>query len=571
MASTTLPPDLAHPPRQDPTGGGRPSSTRSIRAASPTPTATGSATSRASPRGCDYLAALGVDAVWLSPFYPSALADGGYDVADYRDVDPRLGTLADFDAMVAALHGAGIRVVVDIVPEPHVEPARVVPGGARGPAGLAGAGALHLPRRAAAPTERSRRPTGSRCSAARRGSASPDGQWYLHFFAVEQPDLNWENPDVREDFVRTLRFWSDRGVDGFRIDVAHMLTKDLTEPLPSQAELDALPQGRQHPVIDRDDVHDIYAEWRAVFNEYDPPRTAVAEAWVERLAPPPLCERRGPRPGVQLRPARRRTSTPRSSAASSRTTSSSRRSRVHRPRHGCCRTTTSCGMRRGTACRDPERDADGRPAAQARQRVAAVGRARARRSTGRRAPAARGPRRSSCSGCPGRPTSTRARSSASTRSRSSTTPIGRTRRSSAVPGSTWGGTDAVCRCPGADRRLVRLRRGRRASAAAGRGSARSPSRCRRTIPDSMLSLYRRALALRQRAAGRRSSSSGSTPAATTCCGSARPGGWEVVTNFGVRTVRRSISRVRCSSVHRRSAGRARGCDDDLAAPPSERS
>ncbi len=109
-----------------------------------------------------------------------------------------------------------------------------------------------------------------------------DGQWYLHNFAVEQPDLNWGNPEVRADFVRTLRFWSDRGVDGFRIDVAHMLTKDLAGPLPSQAELDALPRDGRHPTLDRDDVHDVYAEWRAVFNSYDPPRTAVAEAWVDR-------------------------------------------------------------------------------------------------------------------------------------------------------------------------------------------------------------------------------------------------------------------------------------------------
>ncbi len=229
----------------------------------------------------DYLAALGVDAVWLSPFYPSALADGGYDVADYRDVDPRLGTLDDFDVMVAALHGAGIRVVVDIVPN-HTSNLH----------------AWFQEALAAPPGSRERERYIFRDGAGVDGSEPPsdwqsafggsaweqvaDGQWYLHFFAVEQPDLNWRSPDVRADFVRTLRFWSDRGVDGFRIDVAHMLTKDLTEPLPSKAELDALPLDGNHPVIDRDDVHDIYAEWRAVFNEYDPPRSAVAEAWVER-------------------------------------------------------------------------------------------------------------------------------------------------------------------------------------------------------------------------------------------------------------------------------------------------
>lgn len=109
-----------------------------------------------------------------------------------------------------------------------------------------------------------------------------DGQWYFHNFATEQPDFNWDHPDVRADFLTTLRFWSDRGVDGFRIDVAHMLTKDLSEPLPSRAELDAIDRSTgTHPLIDRDEVHEIYAEWREVFNEYDPPRTAVAEAWVD--------------------------------------------------------------------------------------------------------------------------------------------------------------------------------------------------------------------------------------------------------------------------------------------------
>jgi alpha-glucosidase len=228
-----------------------------------------------------YLSALGIDAVWLSPFYPSALADGGYDVADYRDVDPRLGTLEDFDRLVAALHAKGIRVVVDIVPnhtsDLHEWFQEALAAG-----------------RGSAARERYifREGTG------RDGELPPtdwvslfggpawerveDGQWYLHNFAVEQPDLNWANDEVREDFVRTLRFWSDRGVDGFRIDVAHMLTKDLTEPLLSRAELDALPRDGAHPLIDRDDVHEVYAQWREVFNSYDPPRTAVAEAWVDR-------------------------------------------------------------------------------------------------------------------------------------------------------------------------------------------------------------------------------------------------------------------------------------------------
>ena len=229
----------------------------------------------------DYLAELGIDAVWLSPFYPSELADGGYDVADYRDVDPRLGTLADFDAMVEALHARGIHVVVDIVPnhssDQHAWFQEALAAG-RGSA----ARERYIFREGAGP-DGSEPPTD--WASVFGGSAwerVEDGQWYLHNFATEQPDFNWDHPEVRADFLKTLRFWSDRGVDGFRIDVAHMLTKDLTEPLPSRAELDAMDRtSGNHPLIDRDDVHEIYAEWRQVFNEYDPPRTAVAEAWVD--------------------------------------------------------------------------------------------------------------------------------------------------------------------------------------------------------------------------------------------------------------------------------------------------
>lgn len=229
-----------------------------------------------------YLSRLGIDAVWLSPFYPSELADGGYDVADYRDVDPKIGTLTEFDEMVAALHAEGIKVVIDIVPnhssDQHewfqaaltsgrgsAERERYIFREGRGPDG------------AEPPTD------WQSIFGGPAWTRVEDGQWYLHLFASEQPDFNWANPEVRADFLHTLRFWSDRGVDGFRIDVAHALTKDLTEPLPSRAELDAIPRGDgQHPIWDRDEVHEIYAEWRKVFDSYDPPRTAVAEAWVDR-------------------------------------------------------------------------------------------------------------------------------------------------------------------------------------------------------------------------------------------------------------------------------------------------
>jgi alpha-glucosidase len=232
----------------------------------------------------DYLAALGVDAIWLSPFYPSALADGGYDVDDYRNVDPKLGTLADFDEMIAAYHAKGIRIFVDVVPnhssDRHVwfqEALAAEPGS---PArdryifrdGLGENGEIppsdwpsHF-----GPTAWTR-------------TTNPDGtpgQWYLHLFAPEQPDWNWDNPEVIEDFKTTLRFWADRGVDGFRIDVAHALKKDMSEPLPSLKRLDGLPEDGSHRLFDRDEVHEVYREWREIFNSYNPPRVAVAEAWV---------------------------------------------------------------------------------------------------------------------------------------------------------------------------------------------------------------------------------------------------------------------------------------------------
>ncbi|PWH07885.1 alpha-amylase [Brachybacterium endophyticum] len=234
-----------------------------------------------------YLQELGIDAVWLSPFYPSALADGGYDVDDYRDVDPRIGTLEEFDEMATALHTAGIRLIVDIVPNHTSDRHRWFQE-----ALAAGRGS------------RARERYIFREGRGENGELPPadwesifggpawtqveDGQWYLHLFATEQPDLNWKDADVHEDFLHTLRFWSDRGVDGFRIDVAHGLAKDLGEQLPSAAELAELPQDGTHPLWDRDEVHEIYAEWRRVFDEYTPPRIAVAEAWVgspERRAP----------------------------------------------------------------------------------------------------------------------------------------------------------------------------------------------------------------------------------------------------------------------------------------------
>lgn len=227
-----------------------------------------------------YLVDLGVDAVWLSPFYPSALADGGYDVDDHRDIDPRIGTLADFDRMTAALHAAGLRLVVDIVPNHTSNRHEWFRAALAAPPGSPER-ARYLFRDGSGP-EGDEPP--SDWVSMFGGSAweqVPDGQFYLHLFAPEQPDLDWNHVEVREDFLTTLRFWADRGVDGFRVDVAHGLAKDLSAtPLPAWADLDPDVTDGSHPFWDRDAVHEIYRDWRRVLDDYDPPLTAVAEAWV---------------------------------------------------------------------------------------------------------------------------------------------------------------------------------------------------------------------------------------------------------------------------------------------------
>ncbi len=228
----------------------------------------------------EHLRRLGVDAVWLSPFYPSALADGGYDVDDYRAVAPEIGTLGDFDALVAGLHGAGIRIIVDIVPNHTSNRHMWFREALASPPGSPERDRYVFRRGLGAGGER---PPTDWTSYFGGPAWEPvgDGEWYLHLFAPEQPDLNWANPEVREDFLTTLRFWSDRGVDGFRVDVAHLLVKDLEGDLPTQAQLSAggFADGH-HPFEDRDELPEIYRTWRAVFDEYDPPRMAVAEAWV---------------------------------------------------------------------------------------------------------------------------------------------------------------------------------------------------------------------------------------------------------------------------------------------------
>ena len=234
----------------------------------------------------DHLAELGVDALWLSPFYRSPQADAGYDVADYRDVDPLFGTLEDFDALVARAHALGLRVIVDIVPN-HTsdEHAWFQAALAAGPGS---------PERSRYVFREGRGSDGAlppnNWGSVFGGAAwtrLPDGQWYLHLFDPRQPDLNWENPQVRQEFEDVLRFWLDRGVDGFRVDVAHGLVK--APGLPDWDEQAAggdliTGSGPATPMYDQEGVHDVYRAWRRVLDSYPGERAMVAEAWVEPLS-----------------------------------------------------------------------------------------------------------------------------------------------------------------------------------------------------------------------------------------------------------------------------------------------
>ena len=223
---------------------------------------------------------------------PSPMADHGYDVADPRDVDPLFGDLAEFDALVAdgprARHAGHDRPGA----QPQLDRARVVPGRAGRRAGQPGARALPT----SAP---GRGPDGgeppnnwtSRCSAARPGPGWPDGQWYLHLFAPEQPDLDWTNPEVLADLEKTMRFWLDRGVDGFRIDVAHGMAKPegLPDMRPRQDTGCSPTRGRGDPRFDQDGVHDVHRHDPRGARPL-PGRMAVGEVWVaddERLRPLP--------------------------------------------------------------------------------------------------------------------------------------------------------------------------------------------------------------------------------------------------------------------------------------------
>ena len=248
-----------------------------------------------------YLARLGIDAIWLSPFYPSPQLDGGYDVADPRDVDPLYGTLDDARALIERAHAHGLRVIVDVVPNhfstehPWFQAAIAAGDGApererfhfregRGPEG------------AEPPNNWTSIFGGPAWTRVTEADGTP-GQWYLNLFDSSQADLNWTHPDVADDFLSTLRFWLDLGVDGFRVDVAFGLAKDMTyadalDPTALETErvrLDSTEPGEQEatheqvfqsPYLDRDETLGYYLDWRRVLESYPGDRMAVGEAWL---------------------------------------------------------------------------------------------------------------------------------------------------------------------------------------------------------------------------------------------------------------------------------------------------
>jgi len=227
-----------------------------------------------------YLAELGVDAIWLTPFYRSPQADHGYDVADYRDVDPLFGDLADFDTMLHTAHEHGLKVIVDVVPNHSSDG--------------------HAWFRAALSADPDSPERARYVFRDGRGDQPPnnwpsvfggpawtqvrDGQWYLHLFDTGQPDFDWDNPDVGDEFESVLRFWLDRGVDGFRVDVAHGMVKepglpDLLEPV-GAGDLEAAMSDTVRPYWDQPGVHEVYRRWNRVLADYPGDRMAIGEAWV---------------------------------------------------------------------------------------------------------------------------------------------------------------------------------------------------------------------------------------------------------------------------------------------------
>ena len=228
-----------------------------------------------------YLKDLGVDAIWFNPWYPSPLADGGYDVQDYRDIDPRFGTLEEAEQLIEEALVLGIRTIIDVVPN-HISDQHpwFQAALAAGPGSPERERFWFHPGRgddgSGIPTDWVSSFQGETWTRTTNADGTP-GEWYLHLFTPEQPDLNWNHPDVRREHEDILRFWFDRGVAGVRIDSAALPVKD-----PALPQLEgAAPAAGAHPHVDRDELHDIYRSWRRVADEYDGTRVLVGEVWLD--------------------------------------------------------------------------------------------------------------------------------------------------------------------------------------------------------------------------------------------------------------------------------------------------
>ncbi|MER5595625.1 glycoside hydrolase family 13 protein [Streptomyces sp. NPDC002265] len=247
----------------------------------------------------EHLRELGVDAVWITPFYPSALADGGYDIIDHTAVAPDLGTQADFDALVQRAHALGVKVLVDLVPNhtsdqhPWFREAVAARPGSR-----ARERYIFRPGRGEngelPPNDWQSAFGGTAWARVRESDGSP-GEWYLHLHAPQQPDLNWRDHEVVADFERILKHWLDRGVDGFRVDVAHTLFKAQGLPDAGAGQHQDVHRNHLMPYYDQEELHPLFRKWRALLDSHPAPagavppgeRVMVAEAGIfdrERLA-----------------------------------------------------------------------------------------------------------------------------------------------------------------------------------------------------------------------------------------------------------------------------------------------
>ncbi|MCW2765888.1 MAG: alpha-glucosidase [Nocardioides sp.] len=233
-----------------------------------------------------YLRDLGIDAIWFTPWYPSPMADGGYDVADYRSIDPLFGDLAEAERLISEALEFGIRTIIDVVPN-HVSDQH----------------AWFRAALVAGPDSPERERFWFRDGRGEHGELPPNGwesefggqawsrvigadgvpeQWYLHLFAPGQPDLNWGHPDVLREHEEILRFWFDRGVCGIRIDSAALVAKDADLP-----EVADEHHPGNHPYVDRDELQGIYRSWRVIAESYGPERVLIGEIWLpdaERFA-----------------------------------------------------------------------------------------------------------------------------------------------------------------------------------------------------------------------------------------------------------------------------------------------